>query len=242
MLVVIHLDTNNLDRMATNRAPFPTNPDDFDSDTRISFSKTEKNYTLEDENGEEWEWFPRTSKWVPMVRNPRWSTTFSISNHRRASACVYHKSCCNDFGRGKTLTSSSFCDLDGRGACRAAAWGLQDGRCRRRWAGDRSEQKAQGRRRREGEFTYWLQNTISTDPFSQENAKKQKNEKKERINTAIYVTCLPEDVDEEELYKMFTRFGVIAEGIDDDKPRIKMYKDEDGKFNGDALIGEVCHN
>jgi HIV Tat-specific factor 1 len=71
MLVVIHLDTNNLDRMATNRAPFPTNPDDFDSDTRISYSKTEKNYTLEDENGEEWEWFPRTSKWVPMVRNPR---------------------------------------------------------------------------------------------------------------------------------------------------------------------------
>jgi hypothetical protein len=71
LLVVIHLDTNNLDRMATNRAPFPTNPDDFDSDKRISYSKTEKNYTLEDENGEEWEWFPRTSKWVPMVRNPR---------------------------------------------------------------------------------------------------------------------------------------------------------------------------
>lgn len=57
--------------MATNRAPFPSNPEDFDTDTRISFSKTTKNYTLEDENGEEWEWFPRTSKWVPMVRNSR---------------------------------------------------------------------------------------------------------------------------------------------------------------------------
>jgi hypothetical protein len=60
-----------LDKMATNRAPFPSNPDDFDSDTRISYSKATKNYTLEDENGEEWEWFPRTSKWVPMVRNSR---------------------------------------------------------------------------------------------------------------------------------------------------------------------------
>ena len=58
-------------KMATNRAPFPSNPDDFDSDTRISYSKTTKNYTLEDENGEEWEWFPRTSKWVPMVRTSR---------------------------------------------------------------------------------------------------------------------------------------------------------------------------
>jgi HIV Tat-specific factor 1 len=57
--------------MATNRAPFPSNPDDFDSDTRISFSKTANNYTLEDENGEEWEWFSRTSKWVPMVRYSR---------------------------------------------------------------------------------------------------------------------------------------------------------------------------
>jgi HIV Tat-specific factor 1 len=57
--------------MATNRAPFPNDPEDFGSDTRISFSKTVDNYVLEDENGEEWEWFPRTSKWVPMVRNPR---------------------------------------------------------------------------------------------------------------------------------------------------------------------------
>jgi HIV Tat-specific factor 1 len=57
--------------MATNRAPFPSNPDDFASDTRISFSKTANNYILEDENGEEWEWFPRNSKWVPMVCNSR---------------------------------------------------------------------------------------------------------------------------------------------------------------------------
>ena len=45
-------------------------------------------------------------------------------------------------------------------------------------------------------------------------------------------------MDEEELFKSFSRFGVIAEGIDDNKPRIKMYYNENGEFNGDALIGE----
>ena len=62
------IDSN---KMATNRAPFPSNPDDFDSDTRISFSKAADNYILEDENSEEWEWHSRTSKWVPMVCNSR---------------------------------------------------------------------------------------------------------------------------------------------------------------------------
>lgn len=56
--------------MATQRAPFPNNPEDFDKDTRISFSKIADNYTLEDETGQEWEWHSRTSKWVPMVRKP----------------------------------------------------------------------------------------------------------------------------------------------------------------------------
>jgi hypothetical protein len=77
----------------------------------------------------------------------------------------------------------------------------------------------------------------------QENAKKAKNEKpRERVNTAVYITSLPEDVDEEELFKSFSRFGVIAEGIDDNKPRIKMYYNEEGEFNGDALIGEIRHH
>lgn len=75
----------------------------------------------------------------------------------------------------------------------------------------------------------------------QENAKKQKSEKpRERVNTAVYITSLPQDVDEEELFKSFSRFGVIAEGIDDNKPRIKMYYNEKGEFNGDALIGNYA--
>jgi len=54
--------------MATGRAPFPNDPDEFGADTRISFSKEVDNFILEDELGEEWEWHSRTSKWVPTVR------------------------------------------------------------------------------------------------------------------------------------------------------------------------------
>ena len=54
--------------MANQRAPFPNDPDTFQQDTRISFSKAINNHTLEDENGQEWEWHARSSKWVPMVR------------------------------------------------------------------------------------------------------------------------------------------------------------------------------
>ncbi|KAK3646952.1 hypothetical protein LTR22_013979 [Elasticomyces elasticus] len=67
-------------------------------------------------------------------------------------------------------------------------------------------------------------------------AKKQKAEPKERINTAIYVTGLPDDVDVEELYDVFKKYGVIAESVDDNTPRIKLYNDNEGNFKGEALI------
>ena len=48
-------------------------------------------------------------------------------------------------------------------------------------------------------------------------------------------------MDEEELFNVFSRYGVIMESIDDNKPRVKMYYNEAGEFNGDALIGMFCH-
>lgn len=56
--------------MAT-RAPFPENPEDFDDDNRISYSKQLQSYLLEDENGEEWEWLQGPAKWSKTVREPR---------------------------------------------------------------------------------------------------------------------------------------------------------------------------
>ena len=57
------------------------------------------------------------------------------------------------------------------------------------------------------------------------------------MNTAVYVTSLPEDVDTQELHDVFSKFGVIAESLDSSEPRIKLYYNDDGSFKGDALIG-----
>lgn len=66
--------------------------------------------------------------------------------------------------------------------------------------------------------------------------KKQKPDKPKKATTAVYVTSLPEDVTVEELQQVFSKFGVIAESLDSDAPRIKLYQDDDGRFKGDALI------
>lgn len=59
------------------------------------------------------------------------------------------------------------------------------------------------------------------------------------MNKSIYVTGLPLDTDQEEIYNVFSKYGLIDESWDTDKPRIKMYDDERGEFKGEALIGKV---
>lgn len=54
-------------------------------------------------------------------------------------------------------------------------------------------------------------------------------------NRAIYVSNLPRDTNEHEIEDTFKKYGIIDQGADGNK-RIKMYKDEDGNFNGDCLI------
>lgn len=54
-------------------------------------------------------------------------------------------------------------------------------------------------------------------------------------NRAVYVTNLPGDTTEEELEQTFKKYGIIDQGADG-RPRIKMYTNEEGKFNGEALI------
>ena len=70
--------------------------------------------------------------------------------------------------------------------------------------------------------------------------KKQKPEepRPEKKNSAVYVSSLPDDVTEKELRDVFSRYGVIAESTDNDKPRIKLYYNDEGDFKGDALIGK----
>ncbi|RAL10486.1 U2 snRNP complex subunit CUS2 [Aspergillus homomorphus CBS 101889] len=65
------------------------------------------------------------------------------------------------------------------------------------------------------------------------NAQKQK---KQRVNTAVFVTSIPLDAKFDEIRDLFSKCGVIAEEIDSGRPRIKMYNDDDGSFKGEALV------
>ncbi|PYH44418.1 U2 snRNP complex subunit CUS2 [Aspergillus saccharolyticus JOP 1030-1] len=61
-------------------------------------------------------------------------------------------------------------------------------------------------------------------------------QKKQRVNTAVFVTSIPLDASFDEIRDLFSKCGVIAEEIDSGRPRIKMYNDDDGKFKGEALV------
>ncbi|KAI8815424.1 nuclear mRNA splicing factor-associated protein [Cladochytrium replicatum] len=75
------------------------------------------------------------------------------------------------------------------------------------------------------------------------NVKKRKRPPKEEapkepkkpVNSSIYVTGLPLDVTIDEVKEAFGKFGLIMEGLDG-IPRIKLYKDSNGSFKGDALV------
>lgn len=79
--------------------------------------------------------------------------------------------------------------------------------------------------------TKWQENGRAVSKKAKASA-----EPRERKNTAVYVTSLPTDITLDEVNRVFSRCGVIAEEIDRGKPRIKLYTDEEGKFKGDALI------
>jgi len=69
--------------------------------------------------------------------------------------------------------------------------------------------------------------------------KKEKKPKAPRENTSVYVTGIPLDATFDEIHELFkSRGGLIMKNVDDEKPRIKMYADEEGNFKGEALISE----
>lgn len=65
--------------------------------------------------------------------------------------------------------------------------------------------------------------------------KVENEQPKVRESRGIWVTNIPLDATLEELHVTFKRFGLIDLSVDK-TPRIKMYADDDGKFNGEALI------
>jgi HIV Tat-specific factor 1 len=66
---------------------------------------------------------------------------------------------------------------------------------------------------------------------------KQKREQQriERVNTGVYISNLPIDIDSVALEDLVKKYGVISMDLLTNKPRIKMYTD-DKVFKGDALV------
>jgi HIV Tat-specific factor 1 len=69
-------------------------------------------------------------------------------------------------------------------------------------------------------------------------AKKRKAQqwKKSKVQTWIYITGLPEDATAQTVEAYFTKCGVIATNAEG-KPKIKLYKNDEGALKGDASIG-----
>ncbi|KAL8929825.1 MAG: hypothetical protein Q9208_000969 [Pyrenodesmia sp. 3 TL-2023] len=56
-----------IDPLEIPRPSFPTNPEDFDADDRISFSKLDNKFILETEDGQEFEFDDALKRWVPAL-------------------------------------------------------------------------------------------------------------------------------------------------------------------------------
>ncbi|KAK9466663.1 hypothetical protein V1512DRAFT_263155 [Lipomyces arxii] len=60
--------------------------------------------------------------------------------------------------------------------------------------------------------------------------------KKQKKNTAIYITNLSPEITFDELNSVVSKYGLVAEDLSTSKPRIKLYQNEDGSLKGDALV------
>lgn len=59
--------------------------------------------------------------------------------------------------------------------------------------------------------------------------------KKPRGNTAVFVSNLPASTTVDQLSETFSKAGLILEDVSGE-PKIKMYRDENGRFKGEALV------
>ncbi|KAL8803481.1 MAG: hypothetical protein Q9182_003178 [Xanthomendoza sp. 2 TL-2023] len=191
----------------TTRPNFPTNPEDFDADDRISFSKLDSKFILEADDGQEFEFDKALKRWIPAL------DTALLEQQRQAYAVEgvdesepaqpQKKKRKQVYINGEDV-SFLFPTL----TLVALSIDFAD--------------------------RYYLQEVGGRATGSKKT--KPAPEARERKNTAVYVTNLPLDVSIQEVSDVFSRCGVIAEEIDRGKPRIKLYTDDDGNFKGDALI------
>ncbi|KAF2970166.1 hypothetical protein GQX73_g3366 [Xylaria multiplex] len=157
--------------------PFPNDPQEFDSDERISFSRLDNKFIGVLDDGSEFEWDAQLKRWIPSIDEEL------LAQQQSA------------YGGGDGGAS------DGNGS-----------------------NTSTNKKRKSGSV-------------EQHSNKRQRAPPPPRQNTAIYVTGLPLDTTVDEVQEVFSRkCGVIAEEIDSGRPRIKLYTDDKGSLQGDALI------
>ncbi|RPA95320.1 splicing factor U2AF-associated protein [Choiromyces venosus 120613-1] len=169
---------------------FPTTREEFEADPRVSWSRVTGKWSLEADDGTEFEYDEGIKRWVPVLDE-------TLAEQQRAAYAVV---------------------------------GV-----------DESEPAAPVNKKRKKVYT---SNEGNEDPTHPKKSKINKNTKDPtsadptpaRKNTAVYITNLPPDTTEEEVKEVFSKCGVIAEEIDRGKPRIKLYRNEDGSVKGDALV------
>ncbi|KAL2043439.1 hypothetical protein N7G274_003746 [Stereocaulon virgatum] len=167
---------------ATALSGFPQNPEEFDADPRVSWSKLDNKFILEADDGQEYEFDDGLKRWVPVLDN-------ALLEQQRAAYAVQ---------------------------------------------GVDESEPAQPTKKRKKQV--YINGEDEDGGRATTKKAKAAPEPRERKNTAVYVTSLPEDITVEEVQRVFSRCGVIAEEIDSGKPRIKLYTNEEGNFKGDALI------
>ncbi|KAJ2841523.1 hypothetical protein GGI22_007858, partial [Coemansia erecta] len=75
------------------------------------------------------------------------------------------------------------------------------------------------------------------DTAQQRGAKRKEREaSRKRENTSIYVSGLPTDATEYEVAEYFSQCGAIMPDIHTNSPKVKLYRDKEGVFKGDALV------
>ncbi|KZT57743.1 hypothetical protein CALCODRAFT_469346 [Calocera cornea HHB12733] len=87
------------------------------------------------------------------------------------------------------------------------------------------------KKRKKEEVDYTSGNVAPPPPTKKSKSDKPKRSK----NTAVYVSGLPGDATMDEIVERFGKFGVLEED-DEGEPKVKMYEDEQGQFNGTALV------
>ena len=85
------------------KSTFPSSPEEFDADPRVSFSKLTDKFILETDDGQEYEFDDALRRWVPVVRPHSPIAKISFQEPQTVSVSCQDKSSCS---KGKLLMRS----------------------------------------------------------------------------------------------------------------------------------------